>query len=468
MPSAAVSVLVVDDEPAVGRILQALLRQAGMEAEYVSSGAAALEALARRPHDAVVSDLYMGEMDGLGLLQRVRAQWPDLPVVLMSGQGTVALAVEAMRLGATDFVLKPCDRDEVLFAVQKALAAGRAAAERPPAATLAGGAFVGGSDAMAEVSALLARAAQGTATVLIRGESGTGKELAARAIHEGSPRRGKPFVVLHCAALPDNLLESEIFGYEKGAFTGANVSKPGRVELAHGGTLFLDEIGDITPATQVKLLRLLQEKTIERLGGTRSQKIDVRFVAATHRNLEELVAQGTFREDLFYRLSVVPVWMPPLRTRPTDIAPLATHFCAVHGVANGRPQATLTPDAVAALQSHPWPGNIRQLQNFIERLVVLAPQDVITGADVARELGRGPGGEGGRLSPDASRAGPSGPPSPAAEEGPQTLDGRRREAEREALQVALQRANNNRTLAARLLGVSRRTLYNKLEEHGLV
>ncbi len=436
--------LIVDDEPSVGRILQALLRQAGVESEYVSSGPAALEALARRPHDALVTDLYMGEMDGMALLQRVRAQWPDLPVVMMSGQGTVALAVEAMKLGASDFVLKPCDRDEVLFAVQKALAAGRAAAERPPAAPAAPGSFVGTSDAMREVHALLARAAQGTATVLIRGESGTGKELAARAIHEGSPRRAGPFVALHCAALPDNLLESELFGYERGAFTGANVSKPGRVELAHGGTLFLDEVGDVTPATQVKLLRVLQEKTVERLGGTRPQKIDVRFVAATHRNLEELVAQGTFREDLFYRLNVVPVWMPPLRTRPADVAPLAAHFCAAHGAANGRPHAALAPDAVAALQAHPWPGNVRQLQNFIERLVVLAPNDLITGADVARELARGPGVEGARVGPSVTppHGAPSVPP-PAGGDGAQTLDGRRREAEREAMLTAVQRAANN-------------------------
>ncbi len=456
--------LIVDDDPSVGRVLQALLKQAGVDAEYVSSGPAALEALARRPHDALVTDLYMGEMDGMTLLQRVRAQWPDLPVVMMSGQGTVALAVEAMKLGANDFVLKPCDREEVLFAVQKALTSARATADKPPAAP-PHGAFVGVSDAMREVHELLARAAQGTATVLIRGESGTGKELAARAIHEGSPRRAGPFVALHCGALPDNLLESELFGYERGAFTGAVTSKPGRVELASGGTLFLDEIGDITPATQVKLLRVLQEKTVERLGSTRSQKIDVRFVAATHRNLEELVAQGSFREDLFYRLNVVPVWMPPLRTRATDIAPLAAHFCATQGASNGRPHAALAPDAVAALQAEPWPGNIRQLQNFIERLVVLAPHDLITGADVARELARGQGGEGHRGSPSAPPSAP--PPGGAQAAGSQTLDGKRREAEREALVTALQKASNNRTLAARLLNVSRRTLYNKLEEHGL-
>jgi two-component system response regulator AtoC len=467
MASTPSSVLIVDDDPAVGRVLQALLKQAGIASEYVTSGSAALEVLARRPHDAVVVDLYMEEMDGLDLLQRVRAQWSELPVVMMSGQGTVALAVEAMKRGASDFVLKPCDRDEVLFAVQKALASGRAAAERPPSVPTVPGAFVGTSAAMREVDVLLTRAAQGTATVLLRGESGTGKELAARAIHARSPRCAGPFVVLHCAALPDNLLESELFGYEKGAFTGASTAKPGRIELAHGGTLFLDEIGDITAATQVKLLRVLQEKTVERLGSTRVEKVDVRFVAATHRNLEDLVARGVFREDLFYRLNVVPVWLPPLRARAEDIAPLAQHFCALLGAANGRPKAFLTADALAALQAHPWPGNVRQLQNFVERLVVLASNDCITGADVARELVRGPGLGTSTVSESVWPRGPSSvrPPSEAGEA--PTLDERRRKAEREALLEALQRAANNRTLAARLLGVSRRTLYNKLEEHGI-
>jgi two-component system response regulator AtoC len=269
-------------------------------------------------------------------------------------------------------------------------------------------------------------------------------------------------VKLHCAALPDTLLESELFGYEKGAFTGAATRKPGRVELAHGGTLFLDEIGDISPAVQVKLLRVLQEREFERLGGTQTVKVDVRFVAATHRPLEELVKRGEFREDLFYRLNVVPVWLPPLRERPEDVEPLARHFLEVHAKANGRPPFTLTADGLTALQGQPWPGNVRQLQNFMERLVVLSDGPVLTGEDVARELSRQPG-----LSPTPSVAAPgSGAQTSTVDTG--TLESRRKDTERQALVDALKRAGDNRTLAARLLGISRRTLYNKLEEHGLL
>jgi two-component system response regulator AtoC len=318
------------------------------------------------------------------------------------------------------------------------------------------------------VEALLTRAAAGTATVLVRGESGTGKELAAKVVHDSSPRRAGPFVKLHCAALPETLLESELFGYEKGAFTGAATRKPGRVELAHGGTLFLDEIGDITLHVQVKLLRLIQEREFERLGGTQTLKVDVRFVAATHRPLEEMVKKGEFREDLFYRLNVVPVWLPPLRARPEDVEPLARHFLEVHAKANGRTPFTLTADALQSLQAQPWPGNVRQLQNFMERLVVLSDGPSLTGEDVARELARQPG-----LMPTVFQA-PAASPSLAAPVAaptgsePKTLESQRRDTERQALLDALKRAGDNRTLAARLLGISRRTLYNKLEEHGLV
>ena len=451
------TLLVVDDDVAVSKVLAALLTQAGLQVHTATSGAAALQLLARHPIDVVVSDVRMPGMDGLQLLAEVQRSWPELPVLLLTAHGTVPLAVEAMKAGAADFVLKPFDRDELLFSVRKALARAERQAVAPAPANP--GAFVGQSRAMAEVQALLARAAASHATVLLRGESGTGKELAAQAVHEGSSRKAGPFVKLHCAALPESLLESELFGHEKGAFTGAAQRKPGRVELAHGGTLFLDEIGELPASVQVKLLRVLQERTFERLGGTQTQSVDVRFVAATHRPLEEMVARGEFREDLFYRLNVVPVWLPPLRARPEDIAPLARHFLALHAKAHGRPAFTLSAEALALLEAQPWPGNVRQLQNFLERLVVLSDGPTLGAQELSRELARQPG-----LSPPA--AAPLASPVRAEAPG-STLDAQRRDAERVALQDALARAGHNRTLAARLLGVSRRTLYNKLEEHGL-
>ncbi|EPX57810.1 Response regulator of zinc sigma-54-dependent two-component system [Cystobacter fuscus DSM 2262] len=465
------SVLLVDDDPAVAKVLGALLVQAGLSVHTAARGDEALALLGRKPIDVVVSDVRMPGMGGLELLAEVQRGWPDVPVILLTAHGTVPLAVEAMKAGAADFALKPFDREEILFSIRKALlrAQQNQEATRPPGKEPGG--FVGQSTAMASVQGLLGRAAMGTATVLLRGESGTGKELAAKAVHDASPRRGGPFVKLHCAALPDTLLESELFGYEKGAFTGAATRKPGRVELAHGGTLFLDEIGDITPQVQVKLLRLLQEREFERLGGTQTLKVDVRFVAATHRDLEVLVREGAFREDLFYRLNVVPVWLPPLRARPEDIEPLVRHFLEVHARANGRPPFVLTPEGLAVLRAQPWPGNVRQLQNFIERLVVLSDGPLLSGEEVLRELDRQPGIAPMAAPPPAPSPPPGIPGAAAASfsggEG-RTLESQRKGMERQALVDALQRAGDNRTLAARLLGISRRTLYNKLEEYGLV
>ncbi len=464
------NVLLVDDDPAVAKVLGALLGQAGLTVHTASNGQEALALLGRKPIDVVVSDVRMPGMGGMELLAEVGRSWPDVPVILLTAHGTVPLAVEAMKAGAADFALKPFDREEILFSIRKALLRAQQEEGARPLVKEASS-FVGGSTAMAEAQAMLTRAASGTATVLLRGESGTGKELAAKAVHDASPRRGGPFVKLHCAALPDTLLESELFGYEKGAFTGAATRKPGRVELASGGTLFLDEIGDITPQVQVKLLRLLQEREFERLGGTQTLKVDVRFVAATHRNLEEMVRKGEFREDLFYRLNVVPVWLPPLRARPEDIEPLVRHFLDVHAKANGRPPFTLTPDGLEALRAQPWPGNVRQLQNFIERLVVLSDSPLLTGDEVRREVARQPG-----IVPMAPAPMPASPsplsatmpaPGGTGSEG-RTLESQRKEMERQAMVDALERAGDNRTLAARLLGISRRTLYNKLEEHGLL
>ncbi|HKA91505.1 MAG TPA: sigma-54 dependent transcriptional regulator [Haliangiales bacterium] len=435
-------VLVVDDDEAVAKVLMALLGQAGFDAAHAPSGETALTILADRPVDLVVSDVRMPGMGGLALLAEARRRWPEVPVILLTAHGSVPLAVEAMKAGAADFILKPFDREEVMYAVRKALAA--AGSSSPPGPS-GESPFVGASPALRAVTERIVKVARGSSTVLIRGESGTGKELAARAIHRESRRADGPFVAVHCGALPEPLLESELFGYEKGAFTGATQRKPGRLELAAGGTLFLDEIGDVPPAVQVKLLRVLQEKQVERLGATKTLSVDVRFIAATHRDLEAMVAAGTFREDLLYRLNVVPVRIPSLRERPEDIEQLASHFCATFAAQNGKPGLVLEPGAVAALAALPWPGNVRQLQNALERLVVLSDRATIAAADVARELG------------GASTPAPPG----------DTLDDRRREAERAALANALVHTGGNRTVAARVLGVSRRTLYYKLKEHGL-
>ena len=448
------SVLVVDDDAAVGIVLVALLTQAGMSAAYAAGGEAALRVLASKPADVVVTDLRMPGMDGMQLLAHIAARSSDLPVIVLTAHGTVPLAVEAMRAGAADFVLKPFDREQIVFVVRKAMHAARHAEGQAAAAPMAQGPFSSASPAMREVIELLGRAARSTATVLLRGESGTGKELAARAIHEQSPRRAGPLVVVHCAALPDTLLESELFGHEKGAFTGAVCRKPGRIELADGGTLFLDEIGDVPLAMQVKLLRVLQERTFERLGGTETVKVDVRFVAATHQDLDAMVRAKTFREDLYYRLAVVPIVMPPLRARPEDIAGLVARFAATFGAANGKGGITVAADALERLQRESWPGNIRELQNFVERLVVLADGTTIGRDDVERELARSVA-----ITPTAAPASPGASTS--------TLDDRRRVTEREALREALDRMQGNRTLAARILGISRRSLYNKLAEHGL-
>jgi len=428
-------VLVVDDDAALLTVLKALLLQAGLSVHTAADAHAALAHLETHPVDLVLTDLRMPGLDGLGLLDAVRARDPSIPVVLLTAHGSVPLAVEAMRRGAADFVQKPFDRDELLFCLQKALAVGKEAAFDPR-----------GREQAATLRALeerIDRAAASAATVLVTGESGTGKEVVARAIHARSPRAKGPFVAVHCAALPDALLESELFGYERGAFTGATQRKPGRVELAAGGTLFLDEIGDVTPLVQVKLLRLLQERTFDRLGGTASQRADVRFVAATHRDLAAMAKTGAFREDLFYRLAVVPIELPPLRARRAEIPRFCREFCADHARAAGK-ALSFDESALALLGEQPWPGNIRQLQNFVERLVVLSDGPVLTARDVGRELEQ--------LAPVTHDA---------------PLDEARKGAERVAVVDALARAQGNRTRAARLLGVSRRTLYNKLAEHGL-
>jgi DNA-binding NtrC family response regulator len=446
MVGAEESVLIVEDDAAVAKVLQAGVTGEGIAAECVSSAEEALRVLQLRPFDVVLSDVAMPGASGLTLLSTMHQKWPDTPVIMLTAHGTVRMAVEAMREGAMDFLTKPFDIDEVVAVVRRALAVSAKRAKKVPSIPVAAAGLATRSPAMAAAQAVLERAAASDATVLLLGESGTGKELAARTIHTKSPRADKPFVAVHCAAIPDALLESELFGYERGAFTGATARKPGRLDLADGGTLFLDEIGEMSAATQVKLLRVLQEKTFERLGGIETVRANVRFVAATHRDLASMVKQGHFREDLYYRLSVCPVRLPPLRERAEDIAPLVEHFSSIYG--QGRARVTFTPEALDLLTRHPWPGNVRQLENFVERTVLLSDTTLVGPEALAQSL---PG------SAELSMVEP--PPSGAA------LDVSLRDAERAAVKKALERTHGNRTQAARLLGVSRRTLYNKLAEH---
>jgi two-component system response regulator AtoC len=491
----------VEPDDASAQNLTALLVQHGLIVARATTGAQAIERLEQEPAHVVVSELQLPDTTGTDLLKALERLWPGLPLVMLGTNPSVTDAMTALRAGASDFVQKPINSEELMFALSKALTVVQMRAEHPPPPSSherAG--IIGDSPTMRQVYATLERAAQGTATVLVRGESGTGKELAARAIHDASPRAPGPFVKIDCTSLPEHLLESELFGYEKGAFTGATTRKMGRAELADKGTLFLDEIGELSLPLQAKLLRLLQDRQIERLGGTKTIAVDVRVVAATHRDLESMVEKQQFRLDLFYRLNVVPLWLPPLRARREDIDVLVEHFCKTLGRANGKPNIGIDKDAIKALRGQRWPGTVRQLQNFVERLVVLSSGPTIREEDVRTELSRQvrfatqpgtslriqqtafapePGSEPAVAPPPVALAAPAksleesdatsvDARSPADTQAVLPLELEVRAAEKKALERALVVAKHNRSLAARLLGVSRSTLYAKLEEHGLL
>jgi DNA-binding NtrC family response regulator len=377
--SQPVTILVVEDERDLREIVSAALTKEGHEVLESRNGEEALSLLKKKKVDLLVSDVVLGNRDGLELLQDARRLQPYLPVVLMSGYGTIRTAVEAMKLGACDFLPKPFELEELRRTVQEALEARRlestgVSPRRKPAALRVDG-LVGKGAWKEEITQIISRVAPSRATVLLSGESGTGKELVARAIHINSARSKQPFIAVACGALPRDLLESELFGHEKGAFTGAVGMKPGRFELADGGTIFLDEIGDFPFDLQVKLLRVLQEREFERIGGTRSLKVDVRVLAATHRNLGEEVREGKFREDLYYRLRVIEIHLPPLRDKKEDIPLLAEHFLAKFCRENGKHLQGISPEALESLTAYSWPGNARELENAIEHAVVLAPPE---------------------------------------------------------------------------------------------
>ena len=456
------SFLIASADDANATALSALLFETGARGKRVRTGQEALAALELTSFDVLIADVALADLPVSDLPSALSQRGHELPLIALVDGDRPGDGAAAVRAGAADFLRKPVERDEVAYVLAKALQSVAPTGEEPPRSRVftPSVALIGQSPPMQELERTLRRAADGIATVLVRGESGTGKELVARLVHEYSPRRAGPYVKVHCAALPDQLLESELFGYERGAFTGATARKPGRVELAEGGTLFLDEIGDISPATQVKLLRVLQDRRYERLGGTETLSADVRFVTATHRDLEALVREGKFREDLFYRLNVVALWVPPLRARKTDIETLALHFCSSVAIANGRRAPAFDADALSLLTAEAWPGNVRQLQNVVERLVVLGLGPRIAAADVTRELKQKPGA---MAFAESSGFAPKVDLEQTALELEQALF----KAERRAIERAMKSAGGNKNLAARLLGISRRSLYYKLEEHGL-
>ncbi|RYG24321.1 sigma-54-dependent Fis family transcriptional regulator [bacterium] len=370
-------ILVVDDEPNLRRVLQAALEKAGHIVETAEDASFALRALEENPADLVLTDATMPGMDGLTLTQEVCTRWPETRVVIMTAFGTIPLAVQAMRNGAFDFLTKPFDLDVLKRTIEGAL---RHRPSAKKATKPEEGSFIAESEAMREVEALVRQVADSRATVMIGGESGVGKEVVARALHRLSSRSNEAFVPLSCAAIPETLLEAELFGHEKGAFTGATGARAGRFEAADGGTLFLDEVGEIPLTVQAKLLRAVQEREVERLGSNKSIKFDLRLVTATHRDLDAAVAAGNFRLDLLYRLRVVEIYIPPLRERPEDLLPLAEMFLKRSAEREGRNPLQMGRDAERALLAHAWPGNVRELENVMERATVLAAsnQDELT------------------------------------------------------------------------------------------
>jgi len=444
------TVLVVEDEEKLRRVIELQLKGAGYEVDQAGS----VEEAQRLAGDAdvILTDLRLPGASGLELLASLRRQDSHTPVIVMTAFGSIETAVEAMKAGAVDFLPKPFSLDHLMTVVTKALELRTLRAENRELRAELGQRYefdniVGRSEAMREIFATVSRVAATRATVLLCGESGVGKDMIARAIHHHSPRADRPFVKINCTALPENLMESELFGYEKGAFTGANISKPGKFEQADTGTVFLDEIGDVPPSIQVKLLRILQEREFERLGSNKTKHIDVRVLAATNVDLRAALEQGTFREDLYYRLNVLPINIPSLRERKEDIPYLADHFVRKLKKDLGSPVEKISDGAMERLMGYHWPGNVRELENVIERSMVLANAPVLEAGDVRLDLA--PKGR-----PIASGSGlPEG----------MTLD----EYEQSIIREALQRSNGNKSQAARLLGLTRNALRYRLSQMGI-
>jgi two-component system NtrC family response regulator len=450
------TILVVDDDSSVRRVVQMQLCEAGYQVQLAASGKEALRRLEDSVPKLIITDLRMPDLDGIDLLRHLVEQQIGTTVIIVTAFGTIETAVQAMRLGAYDYITKPIDYEALLLAVHRAMERQnlldevrnlRSALDRRYGFEN----IIGHSKKLLDVLEKAARVAQHDSTVLIQGETGTGKELLARAIHHNSRRRNQPFVTINCGAIPKELIEAELFGFSKGSFTGANSNKPGKVEMADGGTLFLDEIGELPLESQVKLLRLIQQGEIERVGTTRPRIINVRIVAATNRNLSAMVEDGSFREDLFYRLAVVPLQLPPLRERREDIPELAEHLFHKARERHSMPDLRISPGVIAKLSAHRWPGNIRELENVIERMLVLSNGSEITEQD---------------LPPELYLTSPVNSATPALFEIPD--EGISLETvERDLLLRALEKAGGNQTRAAQYLDISRRTFIYRMEKHGI-
>jgi DNA-binding NtrC family response regulator len=479
-------ILVADDEPNLRRVLTAMLRRDGHEVIQATDGGEAVDLIGPQGADldVVITDLRMPTVDGMEVLRHAARSAPQVPVIMITAYGSVGQAVEAIKAGAFDYIEKPFEQDQIRAIVDKAVkqsianrTAPRSNLYPPEGEGAAKGKFglVGDSPEMHAIFDVISKVADTPSTVLITGESGTGKELVAKALHEQSSRTGGPFIKINCAAIPKTLMESELFGYEKGAFTGATSSKPGRFELADGGTLFLDEIGEIPVEMQVKLLRAIQESEFERVGGIKTIKVDVRLITATNRDLEHEIQRGNFRDDLYYRLNVVPLLIPPLRKRTGDVRLLVRHIMKKFNERLKKSVIGISDDALAALEGHGWPGNIRELENVLERTILFCKGDRIEIADLPEEI---------RLSPPASRALPT---PPAFDEEGADLDApaelstelsgdtslkdivraETSRVERELIAKALIETGGNVTQAARLLKISRKSLQMKMKELGL-
>lgn len=448
------SILIIDDEAAQREILKGFLDKRGFRTFTASSGNEGLAFIDKEQIDIILSDYKMPDKTGIEVLEEAKRINPEISFVLMTAYGTIENAVKAMRLGAYDYLSKPVDLDELELLIEKIIENKNLKSEisflkQQLQEKFKIDSFISSSPKMQEVLSVAARAAESKATVLITGESGSGKEVLAKSIHYISSRKDKPFVAVNVPALPETLLESELFGHEKGAFTGADKARIGRFELANKGTIFLDEIGDIPMNLQVKLLRVLQEHKIERLGSNESIEIDVRVIAATHQNLEQKIKDGTFREDLFYRLNVISIHIPPLRERKEDVMPLIEHFIKKYAEENGKPKIEISKEAVDYLMKYNYPGNVRELENIIERAVVLSRQNIITVNDLPSNV------KGFKTETD-----------PILDEN-KTLNEQVEALEKKLIYDALMRANGNQSLAGRMLGITERNLRYKMQKYGI-